>query len=320
MSRILDEFNYLPMPSGKKDLIWLEYSEEIRASLSSFWASMRRYCENWQKNLKLGPENILISYEVLSADSDADYRAAIAAEKAEILERIASKSMVPAEFASKEAIQTQWGSAEERKPSSTETRFKPKKRVEADSTLDTKLASMSIGKHIPPRAPTLSILVKSRTIDTLSMMFPLSSGASEPQPAVKAIDWDVFVLAISDAGFLARHTGGSAVVFEKQIADDAEDEKGRGGRIVFHKPHPVAKIDPVMFRCMGRRMEKWFGWGRGVFAVRSEWFLKLLLCRLGTEIRDGGRMRQEGFLFYLISSFMVSFEFLLGYVLRRIES
>lgn len=106
MSRILDEFNYLPMPSGKKDIIWLGYSKEIRASLSSFWASMRRYCENWQKNLKVGPENTLISYEVLSADSDADYRAAVGAEKAEIMERIESKSIVPAEFASKEAIQT----------------------------------------------------------------------------------------------------------------------------------------------------------------------------------------------------------------------
>lgn len=102
-------------------------------------------------------------------------------------------------------------------------------------------------------------------------MFPLRSGANEPQPAVKAIEWDTFVLPMSDAGFLARHTGGSAVVFEKQIADDADDaEKCKGGRIVFHKPHPVAKIDPVMFRCMGRRMEKWFGWGRGMFAIRSE--------------------------------------------------
>ena len=102
-------------------------------------------------------------------------------------------------------------------------------------------------------------------------MFPISSGTSEPQPAVKAIDWDTFVLAMSDAGFLARHTGGSAVVFEKHAADDDDGaESGRGGRIVFHKPHPVAKIDPVMFRCMGRRMQKWFGWSREIFAVKSE--------------------------------------------------
>ncbi|KAF2684520.1 hypothetical protein K458DRAFT_418090 [Lentithecium fluviatile CBS 122367] len=44
------------------------------------------------------------------------------------------------------------------------------------------------------------------------------------------------------------------VVFEK---DD--------GRIVFHKPHPVAKIDPAMFQAMGRRMNRWFGWCRQMF-------------------------------------------------------
>lgn len=271
MSRLLDEFYYLRLPSGKKDLFWLEYTEQIRAALSSFWASMRRYCEKWQKNLKLGPENALISQDVLSADSDADYRAAVEAEKAEIMERIASKSIALAEPASKEAIQTQWGSDEEPKPSSTDTKSKPKKRAEPDPPLDTKLASMPISKPIPPLAPSVPILVKSRTIDTLSLMFPISSGTSEPQPAVKAIDWDTFVLAMSDSGFLARHTGGSAVVFEKHTADDDHGaERGRGGRIVFHKPHPVAKIDPVMFRCMGRRMQKWFGWSREIFAVKSE--------------------------------------------------
>lgn len=270
MSRILDEFNYLPMPSGKKiSSGWSIPKKLVRLSTHS-GCQCAATVKTGKSNLKLGPENTLISYEVLSVDSDADYRAAIGADKAEILGRIASKSIVPAEVASKDAIQTQWGSAEEPRPSSTDTKFKPKKRVEADSTLDTKLVSMSISKRILSQAPTPPILVKSRTIDTLSMMFPLSSGASESQPAMKAIDWNVFVRAMSDAGFLARHTGGSAVVLEKQIADDADDEKGRGGRIVFHKPHPVAKIDPVMFHCMGRRMEKCFGWGRGVLAVRSE--------------------------------------------------
>jgi len=55
-----------------------------------------------------------------------------------------------------------------------------------------------------------------------------------------------------------RHGGGSAVVFEGESLS---------GKIVFHKPHPVAKIDPIMFRVMGKRMNKWFGWTRDTFAL-----------------------------------------------------
>ena len=29
-----------------------------------------------------------------------------------------------------------------------------------------------------------------------------------------------------------------------------------GGKIVFHKPHPIAKIDPVMLHSMGKGMAK----------------------------------------------------------------
>jgi len=53
---------------------------------------------------------------------------------------------------------------------------------------------------------------------------------------------------MDDAGFMAANSGGSAVIFTK------EGE----GRIVFHKPHPVAKIDQVILQSMGRRMGKWF--------------------------------------------------------------
>ncbi|KAH7116470.1 hypothetical protein EDB81DRAFT_848429 [Dactylonectria macrodidyma] len=67
-----------------------------------------------------------------------------------------------------------------------------------------------------------------------------------------------FVYAIVDAGFTARNNGGSLVSFKKL---DGE------GKIVFYKPHPVPKIDPVMLRAMGKRMAKWFGWRREQFVL-----------------------------------------------------
>ena len=60
-----------------------------------------------------------------------------------------------------------------------------------------------------------------------------------------------------EVGFTARNNGGSAVLFESI----------HGGKIVFHKPHPIAKIDSVMLKSMGKRMAKWFGWGRERFAL-----------------------------------------------------
>jgi hypothetical protein len=67
---------------------------------------------------------------------------------------------------------------------------------------------------------------------------------------------------MADAGFAARQSSGSAVIFEP---DDWE--RGWPGKIVFHKPHPVAKIDSIMLRSMGKRMEKWFGWDAETFVV-----------------------------------------------------
>lgn len=82
--------------------------------------------------------------------------------------------------------------------------------------------------------------------------------------------------AMTDMGFTAHNAGGSAVEFrnERFEFDFAHDGRrtgtgaGAGGKIVFHKPHPVAKIDTVMLRSMGKRMARWFGWGRSRFVLQ----------------------------------------------------
>ncbi len=109
MGKILERFNNVSIPSSKKELLWLERPEQSRSVLGSFWASMRGYVENWPKGLKLGPENSVISSELLSADNDAEYLAVIEVGKLEIRERIASEAAVPVTV--KEPIQTQWGTA-----------------------------------------------------------------------------------------------------------------------------------------------------------------------------------------------------------------
>jgi len=38
---------------------------------------------------------------------------------------------------------------------------------------------------------------------------------------------------------------------------------------VFHEPYPVAKIDTVMLRSMGKRVEKWIWVGQGYVYAAS---------------------------------------------------
>ena len=96
----------------------------------------------------------------------------------------------------------------------------------------------------------------------MSRLFPVNIGDS-----MKTVDWDAIVHAMGDVGFLARHSSGSAVVFEKETPITAED---KNGRIVFHKPHPVAKLNPLMLHWMEKWMGKWFGWLRDSFIVESK--------------------------------------------------
>lgn len=84
-------------------------------------------------------------------------------------------------------------------------------------------------------------------------MFP-----SFPEERSRTINCDTFINAMTDVGFCARNGGGSMVILEK---DD--------GKIIFHKPHPVPKIDPIMFQAMGRRVNKWFGWCRDTFMLEK---------------------------------------------------
>jgi hypothetical protein len=110
----------------------------------------------------------------------------------------------------------------------------------------------------PPQPPqpgkTETYAVKPDSLRPFQHMYPAT-----PQGHVfKPIDWRVFVAAMADTGFVATQAGGSAVMFEK----------AGQGRIVFHRPHPMGKIDAVMLGSMGRRLGRWFGWERGKFIKR----------------------------------------------------
>lgn len=107
-----------------------------------------------------------------------------------------------------------------------------------------------------PSSPQ-QVSVKQRYLDVFRNMFP------DRRQSSPSVEWDTFVQAMSQAGFVAHHRGGSEVSFEP-----AEKSKWfKLGKILFHRPHPKSKIDPVILQTIGKRMGKWFGWGRDSFAL-----------------------------------------------------
>lgn len=262
LGRLLQHFDSLSVPSGKQDRVWIGQSERSRSALSAFWAKVRQDHEKWLRGLQLSTGDIQTDLEALSADSRPEHLAAVEAERASILARIENAGPDPTNG----STQTQWGS-EEPSDITIPIRSKVKQKSRPDKVPESVQVQRNEIATATDQVPSTSVLdskvspstipVKQRASTILRSMFP-----STPEESMKTIDWDAFVLAMAEVGFIAKHSGGSAVSFERDQHLD-----GQGGRIIFHKPHPVAKIDPVMLHSMGRRMRKWFGWDKGVFCL-----------------------------------------------------
>ncbi|KAF2686975.1 hypothetical protein K458DRAFT_470983 [Lentithecium fluviatile CBS 122367] len=104
-------------------------------------------------------------------------------------------------------------------------------------------------------APT-ALVVSKRTLSVLRSMFPATS--EERQTST---EWETFVQSMQNAGFSAKNRGGSTVPFE-QVSGSR--------KIIFHRPHPVPKIHPIMLQSMGRRMNKWYGWRWETFMLAGK--------------------------------------------------
>lgn len=276
LGRLIKNFDSLPIPSGKQDLIWLERQQQSREALSSFWAKVRHHKQELLQSMNLPPEDVQASLEDLSADSSPQSIAAVEAERASILARL--EKQAAAAVPSNKLLQTQWGQNGASDLLAVRTNPKRKKRAKSNEpTLPETDSSEPIKETTPddqnapqpiPDSPHIAkkIPVKQRSLDVLTSLFP-----SPTNNSTRSINWDAFVLAMADVGFSARHSGGSAVSFEKVAGSSCggvENERG-DGRIVFHKPHPTPKIDNVLLHAMGRRMRKWFGWEREGFCLEG---------------------------------------------------
>lgn len=250
---LLRDFYEAPVPGGLKNIAWLKRSQALRKSLEKFWGGMRRCSQDILKEAKFSTEEALSILNVTSAYLTPEYVAAVRAEEEQVLAGNERAS---------EPLQKEWGSSSATQSAEPAPKAKIKTKVgkeaEPMKEIEEKIAGVTVDFV---EESYFVVPVKRRAFDMITLMFP-----STAQEAAKSVEWDNFVYAMSDIGFAARNGGGSAVLF----ANEGWVKEGQsGGKIVFHKPHPIAKIDPIMLHSMGKRMAKWFGWSRERFALES---------------------------------------------------
>lgn len=244
------------------DQMRLEQFDATRAALNNFWSLLRRKRQSIFK--KRGnvwsSEDIDEDLRLISADLEPTYQNMIAVERQRIFNRIERLSHHPPSYL--EPAQTEWGPTPNYGPTPAKSNVRSKKSkvaknlaqlpdIEKLSIVADSAEEQSTATPIPVKAPTLRIL---------NTMLSCTAEA-----ASKLTNWDDFVLAMQDVGFKSQQTTGSEVVFQPE-----ENERGWSGRINFHKPHPVGKIDRVMMRAMGKRMGRWYGWEDGLFVLKGK--------------------------------------------------
>lgn len=228
-------------PQGRRDALWIERHEYVHSKVSTYWSSIRAVAKDHMK------DEVVARH--MKADLDPLHQAELAKERQTVLDDIESRKVVH-----KPSYDFSTPSNDE-KAKQTEKKVKAKTRPEPQGKAEQPQDSSSRSQTVVVSTPSAKTVPASkRAIGIFSRMFSVEAGETD-----QGCDWDQFVHAMRDVGFSARNSNGSAVVFELQ------DQ----GKIIFHRPHPVAKIDLVMLKAMGKRMSKWFGWSKGSFVEAS---------------------------------------------------
>ena len=252
-SALVRDFYQRKGPSGPRNMEWLRQSQVFRAALEKFWTSMRAIIRREFDGpaFSLGETDSLL--QIVSANLSPQYADVVQSEKEMVLANVESiEKPPPTQF---EQFEGQAESGSKAKLTIALPRQKIKTRAEKppnELQPDIEASDLDPEAH---QATGIIVSVTKRASEIFALMFPCKEEAS------RSVNWDSFVHAMTDVGFTARNNGGSAVLFERNLP--------LGGKIVFHKPHPIAKIDPVTLRSMGKRMAKWFGWSRELLGLND---------------------------------------------------
>lgn len=243
INKLFQKIQSEPFPSGKRNIDWLARADRVRDTCRDFWNQARKAVLASLKNdYCIVDEGLLRFKHLMSADSAPEHLSFLQAERDSILLSAppakSGQTHIPIPNVPGEESSCNVGLNSTRLTLKVKTRdLQQGANCDRDNRGETSLVKV---EDLP------RIQVSSRSKDVFSSMFPRSANELKTKP----LEWTTFVKAMTEAGFVAEHAGGSAVAFVK----------ANEGRIVFHKPHPVAKIEQVILRSWGKRMQKWFGW------------------------------------------------------------
>ncbi|KAE8446320.1 hypothetical protein EG329_012067 [Mollisiaceae sp. DMI_Dod_QoI] len=295
LGNLLKEFMDEEVPEDKFHRSWILKDSRQRKKLRAFWDAARTLHKKKLQEHGFNSADIKDDLSLITADTHPDTIAAVEAERKEIRAATTAsttskitKFRVPKPKKSKTLsgegvvepvqapltanklrpkedgkdnqdaeIQSEWGITPENTKPASEIRVKTKTRGELAS-IEHDLEDLNINQPaVDEDEPPQKVLVKKSALEVLTSLFPDRDQGS------KSVLWDSFVDAMAKVGFMCRRSGGSAVTFEPS----GESKWYGKGSIAFHRPHPDSKIDSVMLLLIGKRMKKWFGWGKETFEL-----------------------------------------------------
>lgn len=250
----LELFEQLTPAAGRKNEAWLDCRTAERKALTTFWDKARKALgEEFYLRTRLTQEELDDSLAAMSVSHSAEYAEIVENERLQVSDAIAAAALTkkPVKFGTEERF---WDTGPDVAALTIEERAaKPKTRPSQPASAPANQAApVSPGKGTDAESiKDQQISATPRALEILRKMFPTSI----EEISAKDTDWDLFVHAMNDLNFNARNVGGSGVAFEHPSKK----------KIIFHRPHPVAKIDSVMLQSIGKRLKKHFGWSRESF-------------------------------------------------------
>ncbi|KID87755.1 hypothetical protein MGU_04993 [Metarhizium guizhouense ARSEF 977] len=254
---LLSEFYNRPAPSGPKNMARLQESRFQREGIAFFWETMRVGLRNSGLARSVRCEAMRRTLAALSVHLTAEYAEVIQKEEASFTE-IAGIGSEPSPFVSFCS-----SSSNDCKPVIEVVTASDKIKTRGTERAGSESAAENNSTTEKPIAKKRA--VPKYYLEIFHLMFPMSS-----EERCRTIKWDEFVHSVNHAGCIVSSCGGSAVRFE--LHDTADDQGTTISKtIIFHRPHPVSKIDPIMLRSeIGRRLTRRFGWTREHFVLAGE--------------------------------------------------